>query len=193
MSPDKIKSTIKITAQALFRRFGYPKTSVNEIAKKAKIAKATIYKYFESKELILEAILTEYLEKSLQDIVHTERIYPDEKTRLSDLIMRTSRLSFTACNEYIGWEFLRENTNSQEFLKKLSDILEQLLIKTYENLPQYQGRKITTEGLKFLLKTSKNIVFSIAFTSVSEADIRKNFVAFRKELLPHLIKAALLI
>ena len=57
MEVDKIKESIKKAAQDLFRKYGYHKTSVNEIAKRAKIAKATIYKYFESKELLLQAIL----------------------------------------------------------------------------------------------------------------------------------------
>ena len=59
MEVDKIKESIKKAAQDLFRKYGYHKTSVNEIAKRAKIAKATIYKYFESKELLLQAILME--------------------------------------------------------------------------------------------------------------------------------------
>ncbi|RYD72401.1 MAG: TetR/AcrR family transcriptional regulator, partial [Sphingobacteriales bacterium] len=38
---------------------------------------------------------------------------------------------------------------------------------------------------------SKSIVFSFAFTSVSDSDVRKNFVSFQKEILPFLVKAAL--
>ena len=40
MEVDKIKESIKKAAQDLFRKYGYHKTSVNEIAKRAKIAKA---------------------------------------------------------------------------------------------------------------------------------------------------------
>jgi AcrR family transcriptional regulator len=36
MEADKIKDSIKRAAQDLFRKFGYHKTSVNEIAKRAK-------------------------------------------------------------------------------------------------------------------------------------------------------------
>ncbi len=61
MEADKIKDSIKRAAQDLFRKFGYHKTSVNEIAKKAKIAKATIYKYFDSKEAVLHILLMENL------------------------------------------------------------------------------------------------------------------------------------
>ncbi|RYD71199.1 MAG: TetR/AcrR family transcriptional regulator, partial [Sphingobacteriales bacterium] len=54
MEAEKIKDTVKKAAKELFRKYGYHKTSVNEIAKKARIAKATIYKYFESKEQVLD-------------------------------------------------------------------------------------------------------------------------------------------
>ncbi len=36
MEAEKIKESIKKAAQELFRKFGYHKTSVNEIAKRAK-------------------------------------------------------------------------------------------------------------------------------------------------------------
>ncbi len=57
MEADKIKESIKRAAQHLFRKFGYHKTSVNEIAKKGKISKATICKYFNSKEDVLHSLL----------------------------------------------------------------------------------------------------------------------------------------
>jgi hypothetical protein len=47
------------------------------------------------------------------------------------------------------------------------------------------------QRLRFLIKSSKSIVFSFAFTSVSDSDVRKNFVSFQKEILPYLVKAAL--
>ncbi|RZL56608.1 MAG: TetR/AcrR family transcriptional regulator, partial [Pedobacter sp.] len=62
MEAEKIKETVKKAAKELFRKYGYHKTSVNEIAKKARIAKATIYKYFESKEQVLDSILMDYLD-----------------------------------------------------------------------------------------------------------------------------------
>ena len=39
MEADKIKESIKKAAQDLFRKFGYHKTSVNEIAKKGQNSK----------------------------------------------------------------------------------------------------------------------------------------------------------
>jgi AcrR family transcriptional regulator len=189
MEVDKIKESIKKAAQDLFRKYGYHKTSVNEIAKRAKIAKATIYKYFESKELLLQAILMEYIQQSVHEIIHNSSEDLDEEAYLSMIILKTSRLSYTVCNEFIGWEFIRESANSQEFLKTLSDDLENLLIQSFNQTQLFKADDYI-ERLRFLIKASKSIVFSFAFTSVSDSDVRKNFISFQKEILPYLVKAA---
>lgn len=187
MEADKVYEYIKQSARELFRRYGYHKTSVNEIAKRARIAKATIYKYFDSKEMVLHAILMDYIRKSVQDLISTSGERLNQESYLSNLIMKVSRLTYTICNEFIGWGFIRESANAQEYLKTLSDDLENLLIQTFQ-----QGDTsgdIPLNNLKFLIKSSKSIVFSFAFTSVSVADVRKNFVSFQKEILPYLVKA----
>jgi len=191
MEPAKIKESILRAAKELFRKYGYHKTSVNEIAKKARIAKATIYKYFESKEQILDFILMDYLDVNLHGILSNKAQFASEEEHLKALVMKTCRLSFTACNEFIGWDFVRENANSQEFLKHLSDQLEALLLSAYLELDHFKNNPARRGGLAFLLKASKSIVFSFAFTSVSDSDVRKNFVTFQKEILPYLVKAAL--
>ena len=191
MEPEKIKESILLAAKELFRKYGYHKTSVNEIAKKARIAKATIYKYFDSKEQILDAILMDYLKVNLHEILSNKIHFANEEEHLKALVMKTCRLSYTVCNEFIGWDFVRENANSQEFLKHLSDQLEVLLLSAYLELAHFKQNPARRGGLVFLLKASKSIVFSFAFTSVSDADVRKNFVAFQKEILPYLVKAAL--
>lgn len=193
MEADKIKESIKRAAQDLFRKFGYHKTSVNEIAKKAKIAKATIYKYFDSKEAVLHALLMDYIKVSVDDLIHVNNADMGEEEQLNNLIMKTCRLSYTICNEFIGWDFIRESTNSQEFLKNLSNELEDLLIHAFSQLNGIRKHEAYLQKLRFLVKCSKSIVFSFAFTSVSDSDIRKNFVSFQKEILPYLVKAAITI
>ncbi|ADY54199.1 regulatory protein TetR [Pseudopedobacter saltans DSM 12145] len=191
MEVDKIKESIKRSATELFRKYGYHKTSVNEIAKRAKIAKATIYKYFESKELVLHAILMDYLQVSVSELLHKNVAETSKEEYLKRLILRVSKLSYTICNEFIGWDFIRESTNSQEFLKKLSDELEHLLYSEFMAVEELNDDETFPERLSFLIKASKSIIFSFAFTSVSDADVRKNFVSFQKEILPYLVKAAL--
>lgn len=188
MEPDKIKESIKRAARDLFRRYGYNKTSVNEIARKAKIAKATIYKYFDSKELILHAILMDYIRASVSDLLDKKQDSTDLEAYLSNLILRVSRITYTICNEFIGWDFIRESANAQEYLKTLSDDLEFLLISSFNDNPAVRDN-ISLEKLSFLIKSSKSIVFSFAFTAVTVADVRKNFISFQNEILPYLVKA----
>ncbi|MBC7652980.1 MAG: TetR/AcrR family transcriptional regulator [Oligoflexus sp.] len=191
MEIDKIKESIKKAAQDLFRKYGYHKTSVNEIAKKAKIAKATIYKYFESKELVLHAILMDYLKVSLNEVIQKDTRSINKEEHLTTLILKVSKLSYTVCNEFIGWDFIRESTNAQGFLKDLSDELENLLYTEFIAIEELNDDETYPERLRFLIKASKSIIFSFAFTSVSDADVRKNFISFQKEILPYLVKAAL--
>jgi len=190
MEADKIKESIKRAAQELFRKFGYHKTSVNEIAKKAKIAKATIYKYFDSKEAVLHSLLMDYIRVNVDELVHSNVTETDEEAHLNNLIMKTCRLSYTVCNEFIGWDFIRESANSQEFLKNLSNELEDLLVSSFMQLGMRKTENYA-QRIRFLIKCSKSIVFSFAFTSVSDSDVRKNFVSFQKEILPYLVKAAI--
>ncbi len=189
MEADKIKESIKKASRDLFRRYGYKKTSVNEIAKKAKIAKATIYKYFDSKEMVLHAILMDYIRDSVDELIRNPSNETDQEAYLSTLILRVCRLTYTICNEFIGWDFIRESANAQEYLKTLSDDLENLLVSAF-NESEVIDSGIPPENLVFLIKSSKSIVFSFAFTAVTVADVRKYFVSFQKEILPYLIKAA---
>lgn len=193
MEADKIKDSIKRAAQELFRKFGYHKTSVNEIAKRAKIAKATIYKYFDSKEHVLHTLLMDYIRVSVDDLIRTNAPDMDEEAHLGNLIMKTCRLSYTVCNEFIGWDFIRESTNSQDFLKNLSNELEELLLASFSRITAIRKTDNYAQRMRFLIKCSKSIVFSFAFTSVSDSDVRKNFVSFQKEILPYLVKAAITI
>jgi AcrR family transcriptional regulator len=191
MEADKIKESIKKAAQELFRKFGYHKTSVNEIAKRAKIAKATIYKYFDSKEAVLHVLLMEYIQTSVDELINSNVPEMDEEAHLNNLIMKTCRLSYTVCNEFIGWDFIRESANSQDFLKKLSNELEEMLVSSFMQLGGLRKHETYMQRIRFLIKCSKSIVFSFAFTSVSDSDVRKNFVSFQKEILPYLVKAAI--
>lgn len=190
MNQEDVVFSIKKAARDLFRKYGYNKTSVNELARQARISKATIYKVFPSKELILHEVLMDYIRENVEDILNTRVKEPDLATFLGKTILRVSRVTYTVCNEFVGWEFIRESTNAQEYLKTLSDDLEFLLLSSFIK-NKVIGSTISEDKLTFLIKSSKNIVFSFAFTAVTEADVRKNFISFQKEILPYLVQATI--
>jgi AcrR family transcriptional regulator len=62
------KDSIVLAAQKLFTQFGPRKTSVDEIAKLARVAKGTIYNHFTSKEEIYAAVVEQELVTLMQQI-----------------------------------------------------------------------------------------------------------------------------
>lgn len=52
------RESILTTAKHMFSRYGVRKTNLNEIARMARVAKATIYNYFGSKEQVYFEVLT---------------------------------------------------------------------------------------------------------------------------------------
>jgi AcrR family transcriptional regulator len=56
LKPDDTRARIVETAEALFRRLGYAKTAVADIAAELKMSPANVYRFFPSKNAIVEAI-----------------------------------------------------------------------------------------------------------------------------------------
>jgi AcrR family transcriptional regulator len=56
IKPDDTRARIMDTAEALFRRLGYAKTAVADIAADLKMSPANVYRFFPSKNAIIEAI-----------------------------------------------------------------------------------------------------------------------------------------
>jgi len=54
--PDDTRERITATAEALFRRLGFAKTAVADIAAELRMSPANIYRFFDSKNAIVEAI-----------------------------------------------------------------------------------------------------------------------------------------
>ena len=54
--PDDTRERIMQTAEALFRRLGFAKTAVADIAAELKMSPANVYRFFPSKSAIVEAI-----------------------------------------------------------------------------------------------------------------------------------------
>src|ERR671931_2772536 len=54
--PDDTRARIMDTAEALFRRLGYAKTAVADIAAELRMSPANVYRFFPSKIAIVEAI-----------------------------------------------------------------------------------------------------------------------------------------
>jgi len=113
---DKAEKKLNIlnVAQGLFARFGLTKTTIDDIAKKAHMGKASIYYYFANKEAIFKEVVEKegkMLKEKLLDAVNAQTA-PQEKIR-SYIITRMTAIKDLA-NYYSA---LRE-----EYLKHFSFI-----------------------------------------------------------------------
>jgi len=57
VNKEEFKKKVIITAGQIFSRYGFKKTTMDEIARALKMGKSSIYYYFESKEEIFEAVV----------------------------------------------------------------------------------------------------------------------------------------
>lgn len=112
-------------ATSLFSRWGYAKTSLEDVARGAHIAKATIYYYFSSKEDVFIAAIREKAEELFQALVTEIDSVPSFEEKLSRFLKLPMRYIFE--NMPILGEALRQ-------------IPEQYLSKLEENRADYRSR-----------------------------------------------------
>ena len=127
------KEIILETARNIFKRFGFTKTSIGDIANAARKGRRTIYTYFTSKEEIYKAVIEKEvnsLKDKLSKVVLSES---DAQNKLKDyLFTRMMTINELANyydalrNDYLNdfkiIETIRENFDNQE-IAMISEIL----------------------------------------------------------------------
>ena len=140
--PDDTRARIMETAEALFRRLGYAKTAVADIAAELGMSPANVYRFFASKNAIVEAIcqrcLAEVeakawavgrakgpagprLERLILEILayHKENLLTDQ--RVNDMVMAAIELSWDAIRAHkdvmrtVVEVILRDGIETHEF------------------------------------------------------------------------------
>lgn len=87
---EKKKRRIEIlrAAEHLWRTTPYPDLSMSQVAREAQLAKGTLYLYFDTKEELFLALLTEHLEHCLKDLLHgLEAARCTSADQLTDLLV----------------------------------------------------------------------------------------------------------
>jgi AcrR family transcriptional regulator len=85
--PDDTRERIMETAEALFRRLGYAKTAVADIAAELKMSPANIYRFFDSKDAIVEAICRRCLSEAEEKAWAVARSKAPAVQRMERLIL----------------------------------------------------------------------------------------------------------
>jgi AcrR family transcriptional regulator len=142
IKPDGTRARIMDTAEALFRRLGYAKTAVADIAAELEMSPANVYRFFSSKNAIVEAICqrclseledrawavarsrgsaAERIERLVLEILsyHKENLLTEQ--RVNDMVLAAIELSWEAIRvhkEHMRMVFeslLREGIEAGDF------------------------------------------------------------------------------
>jgi len=132
---ENIRNSIVIAASEVFSKYGYKKTTMDDIAKALGKGKSSIYYYFSNKEEIFEAVLEQevtLLKSNLQKAVNQKKHH---KGKLKAYIITRmegieSMLNFYAAvkNEYLAqFEFMERirYKYDQEEIANIQEILEE--------------------------------------------------------------------
>jgi AcrR family transcriptional regulator len=160
---EKTRSEIQTAACALFTRFGFKKTTLEDIASEAKLGKASLYYYFKSKDEIFSSVVKQESE-TLLDLVRqavgeqttvTGKIsafvraryeYIQNLTNLyrvtNDAIREVLPLAQKARKEYLQLELaamkeiLDEGTASGEFVVEHTEIVALVIMAALKGLDE---------------------------------------------------------
>ena len=163
------KERILDTARTIFTRFGIKKSTMDEIAKKIRMGKSTLYHYFKSKEDIFLAVVkreSDTLKKNLQGVLEKNNSPTDKfrnyvKTRmkyLKELSVYYSTLTDAYFDIYSFAEEIREDFQNFE-LESLKNIFAEGAEKGIFDLknPELTARMIIIafKGFEYLLITKE--------------------------------------
>src|SRR6201985_1887640 len=85
--PDATRARIMETAEALFRRLGFAKTAVADIAAELKMSPANVYRFFASKNAIVEAICRRCLSELYERMWAAARSRASAASRMERLFL----------------------------------------------------------------------------------------------------------
>jgi AcrR family transcriptional regulator len=135
MCPNRVEKREEIlkASSHLFAQFGLRKTSVDEIASRARVAKATIYKYFHSKEDIFIAVvnqeaaaLIEAMQRATEKgTAAREKIRAYLVTKMSEI--RTHTNLYRAIRDSIDEQWPQIESIREFFLKTETELIKQIL------------------------------------------------------------------
>ncbi len=138
MKEKTIKKIIEV-ASGLFAKYGFRKTSMDEIAKIARKAKGSLYYHFESKEELFKEVVAleiENLKKYLSVIVNDNNLPADKK--MKKYLIKRMEFLYTAANYH--------ETLKADFFEHF-DFIDSLR-NDLDNWEKEQISKILQQGVK---------------------------------------------
>lgn len=100
--PDAIRKSILDAAEELFGRFGYRKTTVQEIADEAGVGKGTIYLHFESKRAVALATIDRLIQEVVDRLREIAASGEPVADRIRSMLIERVMVRFDGVQAYSG-------------------------------------------------------------------------------------------
>lgn len=154
MPGDNVKNLIVKSATLHFSKYGFHKTTMDEIAKHIHKAKGVLYYYFKSKEDLFREVLKEELDQVKTELLKTINNEEDPLTALSKYFLTRLKLLSTAVNYH--------ETLKADFFEKYEFVKD-----VREDFSRFERNQLTTIMLKG--KKEGYLVYKDVSTNVNVA------------------------
>jgi len=133
---DSIKKDILTAAAKHFRYQGYAQASLRHIAKHANISVGNVYRYFESKDVLFEAVIFEPKQKLNQILNLEASAYDHPQLAFSVLVDSFSQMLITLIqeNEDALFVTLSHSLTAEQIKNQLNVFLKRLAMSWAENM-----------------------------------------------------------
>ena len=156
---------IKIATE-LFAQYGLKKTTMDEIAEKAGIAKGTIYIYFESKEKLFAAIVNKESEEYFQKLESAINVCPSPEDKIKAFVHSFFEIIFDYMNLYnVAFNTMSEINN---LMPTLQSELEQYYTKVKEIIRNIMQQGVSDGSfreieIELFVDTVKDLILVIGY------------------------------
>lgn len=148
------KNKILNESTKIFLREGFYKTPMDDVARGLKISKKTIYKHFESKDILVKEVVLNFLEQNKNNIQEIINQNNDAVTKLFNLFQYLGRLLLNINNNWI----LDIQRHYRYLWKKIDKFRTQMMIANISGLIE-QGKN---EGFIVNYPTEIIVMFFIS-------------------------------
>ncbi len=139
LDKDEVKEAIVNVARHIFSRFGFKKTTMDEIAIASRKGKSSIYYYFASKEEIFQAVVEKEAEIFKQELIKATNVNDSPAQKLKTHVLVRMRSMEKLANFYsaIKDDFLGHLDFIEKIRKKYDQeeiqMMESILVEGVEN------------------------------------------------------------
>lgn len=148
----RIENKIIQTAMDLFRKHGFKRVSIEEVAEKAAVSKVTLYKYFRNKPSLIRTCLNSTIQDKADEIRRLLTSNSDFLTKLESLM----RSKVNLIESFDGDMFLELNQIDPEIIDELMEIRREAIVEVVSHLLE-EGR--TSGYISSAISNESLIVF----------------------------------